>query len=409
MAGEATLEMAERAIRRLRSAGHEALLAGGCVRDMLLGRRPADYDVATSATPRQVKRLFPHVLMVGAKFGVAMVIENRRRLEITTFRCDVSYSDGRRPDAVRFVSAREDAQRRDFTINGMFYDPRKRRVVDYVGGRQDLQRRVIRAIGEPARRFAEDYLRMLRAVRFARRFDFEVDPATAEAIRRHAGRIVQISGERVLDELGKMLAQPSATRAVEQLHELGLLQPILPELFGDSDLLPRALRRLNQVGDRGDMLLSLAALLAGLDAHPLRARARRWGASNEVRDGLVWIAAHLDDWQKLQQASLAELKRLLAHPQFERLATLWRAEEIIATGKDTGCRGIRRRLSQIAPARVSPEPLVTGSDLKKLGLSEGPLLGSVLHALHEAQLNEQVLTRRDALHLARELIAHHRK
>jgi len=214
MAKPATKSTALWVLRRLRSAGFQALLAGGCVRDMLLGVRSVDYDVATDATPRQVKRLFRHVLLVGAKFGVAMVIHRGRKVEVTTFRSDLSYSDGRRPDAVRFSTARQDAQRRDFTMNGMFYDPVADEVVDYVGGRKDLKAGIVRTIGRPDKRFAEDYLRMLRAVRFAVGLGFRIDPATAAAVRKHARGISAISGERIFDELNKMLSRDSAGEAL---------------------------------------------------------------------------------------------------------------------------------------------------------------------------------------------------
>jgi poly(A) polymerase len=335
-----------------------------------------------------------------------MVIEGRRRLEVTTFRSDLSYSDGRRPDAVKFVSAREDALRRDFTINGMFYDLQARRVVDYVGGQQDLRRGLIRAIGEPQKRFGEDYLRMLRAVRFAERFGFRIDPATAEAIRQYAPRIVQISGERIRDELEKMLQAPSAPRAVRQLHGLGLLGAILPELCVREEIYPSGLRRLEQVAGKADLMLAMAALLADLGRGDLNAVARRWGCSNQMRKALVWTAEHLHDWKTLADAPLADLKRLMAHRQFARLEALWRLEELAATGGLDRCREIRRRIKRIAPAQVAPAPLISGEDLKRLGLEEGPRLGEILKAVYEAQLNEGVLTRRRALRLAREMARH---
>ena len=222
MSDHATKSVALWVVRVLRGAGHEALFAGGCVRDMLLGRRSTDYDVATSATPEQVRGLFRRVLLVGAQFGVAMVIVRRRRVEVTTFRSEGAYSDGRRPNSVTFTSARQDALRRDFTINGMFFDPVARQVIDYVGGQKDLKLGVIRTIGPAEDRFGEDYLRMVRAVRFAARFEFEIQPATAQAIVHHAPQIVGISGERVFDELSKMLSRPSAPEALLRLEELGL-------------------------------------------------------------------------------------------------------------------------------------------------------------------------------------------
>ena len=405
MGSSATKATAVGVVRRLRKAGHEALLAGGCVRDMLLGHRPADYDVATSATPRQVKRIFGHVLMVGAKFGVAMVILDRRTVEVTTFRSDLSYSDGRRPDGVKFVSTREDAQRRDFTINGIFYDPISDKVIDYVGGRADLTGGVIRAIGDPRRRFAEDYLRMLRAVRFSGRFGFRIDRTTAEAIKHRAGRITQISGERIREELEKMLADPSAAATLKRLYKLGLAEAILPEMFEKSGIWPVSLKRVEALGHRCDVLLTLAAMLCGLAAKDIRGIVRRWGGSNDMRNSLVWISEHLQDWQTINDASLAELKRLLAHRDFRRLEVLWRIEERAATDGESRFRTMRRRIKQIDTKQITPPPLITGKDLKGMGVVEGPMFGRILRAVYEAQLNEQITDRREAMRMARTLIA----
>ena len=405
MSEGATKALVVKVIRRLRRAEHEALLAGGCVRDMLLGHRPTDYDVATSATPRQVKKLFRRVLMVGAKFGVAMVIEKGRRIEVATFRSDLSYSDGRRPDGVKFASAREDALRRDFTINGMFYDPLGRRVIDYVAGRGDLARGVVRAIGRPEKRLSEDYLRMLRAVRFAGRFGFRIERATAEAVRRNAARIVRISGERVREELEKMFAHPSAGWSVREMRRLGLLEAVLPELFGEGQAWPAARRRVEAVARRGDVLLTMAALLGELPRAELRQITRRWGTSNRVRDSLVWIGEHLDDWRDLAEAPLAELKRILAHPGVETLRALWRVRERLRTGGTSRCGAIARRIGSIDPARIKPPALVNGSDLKRMGLGEGRRVGIILAALYEEQLNERFAGRREALRRARQLVA----
>jgi len=400
----ATKAMAVKVIRRLRSAGHEALLAGGCVRDLLLGRRPTDYDVATSATPPQVRRLFPRVIMVGAKFGVAVVLFGRRRVEVATFRTDLSYADGRRPVGVKFVSAREDALRRDFTINGMFFDPIANRVVDYVGGRADLRAGLVRAIGDPLVRFSEDYLRMLRAVRFAARLDFRIHRATAAAIRRRAPRLTCISGERIREELEKMFSHPSAARAVRRMHRLGLLQAVLPELFARRGLWAPARRRVEGVARYADAVGTLAGLLLDLSPADVGAIVRRWGGSNHLRESLVWMVRHRDHWRTLPEASLAELKRLLVHRDFARLERLWRIRERDATGTTSSCRALRRRIAGIDPERIDPPPLLSGRDLMDLGVPEGPRLGRILAAVREAQLNEQITTRRAALSLARKMM-----
>jgi poly(A) polymerase len=373
---------------------------------MLLGVRGNDYDVATSATPQQVRKLFRHVLLVGAQFGVAMVIVDRRRVEVTTFRSDESYSDGRRPDHVTFTTARQDALRRDFTINGMFYDPIAREVIDHVGGREDLRRGVIRTIGSPELRFGEDYLRLIRAVRFAVRLGFEIEPATAAAVRHHSPRIVGISGERVFDELSKMLAKASAAAALSRLEELGLARYILPELFaGDADAnWKAAIARVAAVAARKDLTLTMAALLCELNVATIASMVRRWGAANELRDGLIFLAGHLGDWQRPEALSLADLKRLMANRNFKRLVSLWRTDESRQTGKTRLTAALARRISKVDPSKVAPPPLLTGKDLKRIGVKEGPKLGGVLRAVYDAQLNEQIATRKQAFALAVQIL-----
>ncbi|KKL19398.1 hypothetical protein LCGC14_2465870 [marine sediment metagenome] len=343
--------------------------------------------------------------MVGAKFGVAIVIDHRRHVEVATFRTDLSYSDGRRPDAVKFASAREDALRRDFTINGMFYDPIAEKVVDYVDGRKDLAAGVLRAIGEPERRFSEDYLRMLRAARFAARFGFRIAPATAAAIRHNARRVVQVSGERIRDELDKMLAHRSADRAIGLMDRLGLLREVLPELYEAPGVLASARRRVKAVARRGDRDLTRGALLCGLGRSDIRNIIRRWGAANATRDSLLWLSANLQKWDRLRAASLAELKQALARKDFPQLMALSRLEETAATGKDSAWRAISRQASRIPATRVSPKPILTGRDVIAMGMTPGPGLGKVVKQVYEAQLNERFRSRREALRLARELIA----
>jgi len=403
MGGSATKPTALWVMRRLREAGFEALLAGGCVRDMLLGRRSNDYDIATDATPQQVSRLFRRVLLIGAKFGVAMVVHKGRTVEVTTFRSDLSYSDGRRPDAVRFSTAREDALRRDFTINGMFYDPVAREVIDYVGGRTDLDRGLVRTIGRPDERFSEDYLRMIRAVRFAVRLGFRIAPATRQAVARHAAKIASISGERICDELSKMLAAPSAGEAVTLLGKLSLAAAILPELV-DAGLWASAVQRVHAVARRHDLTLAMGALLMDLPPAAIRKRLRAWGASNDLRDSLCFLAANRDAWREAVEMPLCDFKRLVAAPDFPHLRTLWRIREEAETGRRTHARRITRRIGSIDPAQIAPDPLLTGDDLRKMGMREGPALGTVLHTVYNAQLNEEISTRRDARSLAERMM-----
>jgi len=401
MAKPATKSTALWVTRRLHGAGFQALLAGGCVRDMLLGRRCTDYDVATDATPRQVRRLFDHVLLIGAKFGVAMVIHRGRKVEVSTFRTDLSYSDGRRPDGVRFSTPREDALRRDFTINGMFYDPLADEVIDYVGGRRDLDRGVIRTIGRPADRLAEDYLRMLRAVRISVRLGFAMASATAAAVRRNARNLSAISGERIFDELTKMLSCPLAPEALRQMHDLGLAPVILEELFADPGHWDRASRRVASVARRRDLLLTLGALLADVPAGSIRKRIRRWGASNELRDGLCFLVGNLPLWRQAAEMPLCDFKRLMVGAQWRRLRVLWRVQERMESGGQRHSRRIARRVAGIDAKRLSPAPLVTGADLLEMGLPEGKRVGQILRSLYDAQLNEQIESRTEAMKLAR--------
>ena len=405
MAKPATKSTALWVLRRLRAAGHEALLAGGCVRDMLLGRRSCDYDVATDATPQEVKKLFRHVLLIGAKFGVAMVLHRGRKVEVAPFRSDLSYSDGRRPDGVRFTTAREDARRRDFTINGMFYDPAREKVIDYVGGRRDLKRGLIRTIGNPRERFAEDYLRMLRAGRFAVQLGFRIAPATAAAARKLAPKIASISGERIFDELSKMLSTDTAAQSLRLLDELRLAREVLPELFAEPGDWRQAVKRVESVAARRDLVLTLGALLSGFDGKTIRRIIRRWGASNELGDGVCLLASHRGQWREAADMPLCDFKRLMAGKHFQRLRTLWSAAEREETQRSVFARRIARRAAAIPKGNVAPVPFVSGDDLAAMGLKEGPSMGQILRKLYDAQLDEEITSRRRALATARKLIS----
>jgi poly(A) polymerase len=399
-------------LRRLREAGFTALFAGGCVRDMLLGVACEDYDIATDARPEQVRDLFRRVLLVGAQFGVAVVVHRGRHVEVATFRTDLSYSDGRHPDEIRFSSPREDALRRDFTINGMFYDPLAEEVVDYVGGRADLAEQMVRTIGRPQDRFAEDALRMLRAPRFAARFAFEIEGRTADAIRHEAANLESVSGERILDELRKMLSRDSAERALRLCERLRLAEVILPELLpsegpepAGSTLWERGLQRVGLLAAREDEVLSLGGLLCDLDERTIRRILRRWGGSNALRDAVCGFSAQRDDWREAAEEPLHAFKRRMAWRQFERLLTLWEVRERLETGRQRQSDRIRSRAKGIDPGAVRPEPLVYGHDLMNLGVEAGPRLGELLRELYDAQLDERVNDRRSALQLARRLAA----
>jgi poly(A) polymerase len=397
MAGNGDKSTALWVLTQLRDAGYEALFAGGCVRDMLMGLASNDYDIATNATPQQVQAAFPKVLMVGAKFGVAMVIKSARTVEVATFRNDGSYSDGRRPDGVEYSSAREDALRRDFTINGMFYDPLADEVIDYVGGREDLKKGIIRTIGQPEKRFGEDFLRMLRAVRFSVRFDFEIESQTAAAVRKLCANIVKISGERICDELTRMLTGPNAVVALRLLEELGLAQQILPELFKEDDgLWQQAVVRMENVRQLDEMGM-MGMLLCDLPTAAVRKIIRRWGASNSWRRTIEFMSENRDGWRSVLDGRLCAFKRFIADPAWECLFELWRTRERIETGKTGMCDRISAGAAKIEPAQIAPQPLVTGDDLGKSGVKPGKDMGAILNEIYDMQLDGDITSREDAL------------
>jgi poly(A) polymerase len=430
-------QLAEQVIGRLREAGHEALLAGGCVRDFLLGRAPKDYDVATGARPDEVQALFPRSLAVGAAFGVILVCDGPVQVEVATFRSEGGYSDGRRPDAVRFTDARHDAQRRDFTINGMFLDPATGNVLDLVGGRADLEARVIRAVGDPRRRFDEDRLRMLRAVRFAAALGFAIDPATAEAVREGAPKAASVSGERVAAELARLLVAPPAGRheGLRLMGELGLTAVLLPEVEAlkgvrqgptvhpEGDVYVHTLLAVREVREP-TFELALAALLHDLGkARTALLRDGRWTFYGHERVGEAMAAdvagrLHLSTFQarrvawlvrqhmKLMYAAdmrVARLKRLMAEDGFEELAELWRADCLASGGTAEGHEQLMSRYRAMAREEVKPRPLVTGDDLIGLGFRPGPLFREVLDDVYDAQLEGRARTPEEALALARRI------
>jgi len=392
-------------IKKLRASGHVALLAGGSVRDRLLNRVPKDYDVVTDATPDRVKEIFPRSRQVGAKFGVMLVRKFGHDIEVATFRSDGPYSDGRHPDAVTFGSDVEDAQRRDFTINGLFLDPVEDRVIDYVGGRLDLDAGIVRTIGEPERRFGEDHLRMLRAVRFAARLGFRIDPLTTEAIKRLASHLEDISAERVWLELEMILTDPSRTIGWSLLVETTLvrhLSPGWPRAGPGDDLILARLAALPRYPVTAS--LALATVLYGWSSKEVGSVCRALRISNRLTDAVTWMTASVPRLRNEPALELADLKLLMGEELWPELLELLRVE-LIATRDD--CEAYERvsqRASAIAPRDVSPPPLLTGTDLCDVGMSPGPRLGEVLKAIRRAQLNEQISTRDEALAMARRSI-----
>jgi poly(A) polymerase len=386
-------------VRRLRAAGFEAYWAGGCVRDQLLARTPKDYDVATSATPEQIRSLFGRrrTLAIGAAFGVISVIGPKPldMVEVTTFRRDAAYSDGRHPDSVTFSSAEEDASRRDFTINGLFYDPVEERVIDFVGGQKDLADRRLRAIGCAQDRFAEDKLRMLRAVRFAAAFDFVLDDEARAAIAEMAAKIHVVSPERIAMEMRRLLADSTRAEGVRLLLETGLAREVLPEIVAKPNVLG-VLSRLR--GDAGFPLALAAVLLPCTDAAGAVEVGRRWRLSNKEIERAAWLVenhAALDSaatlpWSKVQPFLVAE--------GVDDLLALVEARSPTGFEAATHCRRILEQPHEL----LDPPPLLTGDDLLAAGIPAGPQYRMLLERIRAAQLDSVVCTKAEAIVMVKE-------
>ena len=391
-------------VRRLAERGHVALLAGGCVRDLLLGRHPNDFDVATDARPDQVRRLFRATRLVGAQFGVVLVRKHRRWVEVAAFRADGPYLDGRHPAEVVYSNAREDARRRDFTVNGMFLDPLAGTVSDYVNGQTDLRAGLIRAIGEPAARFEEDHLRLLRAVRFAARLEFTIEPVTLAAIRANADKLAGVAAERIREELAKMLTHPNRRSAFAQLADTGLLPYLWPRAGWQPQQVEVADTLLANLARDVRFDAAFAALVADRPAEEFQTIARALSFSNEDRDNVAWLVEHQADLDNSPGIALSALKRLMAHPAFDSLRQL--AEARWATIGDDPQRvaALNTRLATIPPESVAPPPLVTGDDLIARGIEPGPVFKPVLETLYTRQLDETLVSRRAALTALDELL-----
>jgi poly(A) polymerase len=394
-------------IRRLQEHGFQALLAGGCVRDMLLGRPAKDYDVATDAQPDEVIRLFRRTLKIGAKFGVVVVLLRNRQVEVATFRSEAGYEDGRHPTEVRFTGAAEDASRRDFTINGMFYDPLTEQVIDHVGGQADLARRIIRTIGNPQKRFSEDYLRMLRAVRFSTQLGFVIDPETYMAVGRNAEKISRISGERIAIELEGILAHPNRARGAAMLIETGLARAIFPGFEGEQA--GQGIAVLDQLRKRVDFPLALAAFFASCPTGFATDRCEILKLSKKQVRQIEFLLSHRG---RLLDAdmSLAQLKKLLAEPYFWDLYELERAIQKAAASRQglASLGRLRRRIRDLDDIDVQPKPLLSGHDLMRLGATPGPSLGQLAEELYVAQLEGDVATQEQAEHWAKTWLQRHR-
>ncbi len=393
-------------IKRLRRNGFEALLAGGCVRDVLLGRRAKDYDVATSAHPKDVIKLFKRTLKVGAKFGVVIVLLEGQPVEVATFRAEAGYTNGRHPATVKFVSAAKDASRRDFTINGMFYDPLKNKVIDYVDGQADLKNRIVRTIGKPEERFGEDYLRMLRAVRFSTQLGFTIKPRTKSAICSNAKNITQISGERIAMELEGILVAPNRSAGVSLLIESSLAEVIFPGFGGEQAKF--AISVLGELRKTVDFALALASLFAG---YPTEFAIEKCAVLKLSRGQNRHIKFLLSNRGKLldDRMSLAELKMILAGPYFWDLYELQRAIQK-AKGQSTAVlTRLKKRIKALGDIELRPKPLLNGHDLIRLGTVPGPALGQLAEEMYIAQLEGKLQRKEQAEQWAQNWLKKHRQ
>ena len=453
---------AEQICQKLRAAGYQAFLVGGCVRDILLGHEPADYDVCTDATPEQVLRIFPRSLTVGAKFGVVIVVEDSQvnvlptgagsandpaapiQVEVATFRSDIGYSDGRHPDSVVLAKTpQEDVKRRDFTINALLMNPETNEVLDFVGGREDLRAGIIRAIGDPEERFREDKLRMVRAVRFASRLHYEIEPKTFRAIQDLALEIGQVSPERLRDELTKLLTEGAARRAFELLDETKLLPHLLPEIARMKDV-----EQPPQFHPEGDVwihtLLMLEKLPAGcsptlawgvllhdvgkpatftpasgpdgrirFDRHAevgtrmAEEISRRFRFSNDDKEQIAALVASHMKFKDVLQMKPATLKRFARLNRFDEHLELHRLDCSSSHRMLDNYDFVRRFMDETPAEEIRPPRLLTGDDLLAIGLKPGPAFKEILNAVEEAQLNDSIHTREEALILAKSLISSH--
>jgi putative nucleotidyltransferase with HDIG domain len=417
--------------RRLREQGYKAYFAGGCVRDLLRGQASKDIDIATDARPEVVQTLFPRTYAVGAHFGVIVVLENAFQFEVATFRSDGAYLDGRRPVEVHFATAEEDAARRDFTINGMFFDPEKDEVIDFVGGRADLEKRVIRAIGDPAQRFTEDRLRLLRAVRFATVLEFEIEPGTWDGVVAQAATINEISAERIREELMRIFLSPQRVRGWDLLDASGLMRAILPELetmkgceqppqfHPEGDVFKHTRIMLELLPAAASLPLVFSVLFHDIGKPPTslvdeEGRIRfnghdRIGAemTEAIMERLRFSRAEIDAtveavrqhmvFKDVPNMRVAKLKRFMARPTFDDELELHRVDCASSHGMMENYDFLQEKKEEFANEPIIPPPLVRGDDLIALGLNPGPRFGEILEAVETRQLEGALKDREEAL------------
>ena len=423
--------IAAKIVQQLQAAGFAAFWVGGCVRDFLLGREPQDFDIATDAKPEQVEKLFKRTVAVGRKFGVMIVVEGGHQFQVATFRAEADYQDGRRPEKIIFANAEADAQRRDFTVNGLFYDPISKKTHDWVGGEKDLRAKIIRTIGKPEERFGEDHLRLLRAIRFAAQLDFEIEPKTFAAVKKLASKIKLISAERIRDELLKLFQPPHAARGLVLLRDSGLLEHILPELAATIDceqspdfhpegsVFNHICLMLEKLPPDSNELLPWTVLLHDI-AKPVTAeRDSRTGAIhfyghekigaemartilNRLRfpkkqvDEIVTCVLHHMQFKDVKQMRKSTLRRLLMRETFPLELELHKLDCLGSHGDLELYDFLIQQSEELKKKPAIRPPLLAGKDLIALGMKPGKELGALLHEIREKQLADELKTPRSA-------------
>jgi len=430
-------------VKTLQKHGYKAFFAGGCVRDMIMGKVSIDYDIATSALPQDIINLFGKTIPVGVQFGVVIVVKDGHNFEVATFRTEGSYSDGRHPDYVAFSTPEDDVKRRDFTINGLLYDPVKNEILDYVGGQEDISKGIIRTIGNPAERFTEDKLRMIRAARFACRFNFPIHEDTRRAIIQLAQNIHVVSAERIREELEKILTGTNPHIGIKLLDELCLLEEILPEVSS-----MKGVRQPENFHPEGDVFVHTLLCLSKLAPVPEQGMERpswtfamgillhdigktmtleeldrirfnlhekvgadmtakicdRLKTSNAEKDRIVWLVLKHLYFKDAQKMRLSKLKRLLAEEGYPELAELCRIDALASSGDLSDYHYCQEMFSKLSHEEVKPKPLITGHDLIDMGLKPGPVFKDILTKIEDEQLEGNVTTKEAAIEMAKSLI-----
>lgn len=425
-------------VKELKDKGFESYFAGGTVRDLLLDKAPKDYDIVTSAKPEEIEDILEHTIPIGKKFGVILAIRNGHNFEVATFRSDAAYSDGRRPDAVYFTDPKEDALRRDFTINGMFYDPITKKVLDFVGGQEDLKNKILRFIGDSHERIVEDNLRLLRAIRFKNSLGLDYAPGTLEAIKNNKELIQNVSAERIQDELTKVIVSSGRGQAFRELSEAGILKIILPEVeelkgvkqpeiyHKEGDVFEHILMSLDALPENPSSELAWAVLFHDIgkpQTYSVSDRIRynghaekgsemvgeiagRLKFSNEMISNLKWLVAHhmmLGDLPKMKKARQAHW---MHQPLFNELLELLRADALGTKPKDLSLYKELKKLSEEKEMLLpSPEILLTGKEIiDEFGIKEGPEIGTILDKVHHAQMEEHIKTKEEAYGLVKDIL-----